>query len=457
MGAIDNPAAGCDCCNDTAGATRCGGGLPDSPDCAVNYHFGQLLGVEDFRADQGFHIGHQRRHQRLLHGWGVVWGLAVSFVAETRELRVAPGHALDRQGRDLVVAAAQCMSLPAWWAKHRDDEIFAGIPNKDDATFDADVIACYRSCLTRPVPALADPCTASGSAGQAGSDMAYSRICETVQLYLVPRMDPAPAAQPGPGPYHLLRLLLGLDEVAVDADGDPLPDDAWLAGRLADIAALPAADAAAATADLWQAVIARAAAATTDTRLAAVWSPPDQLPDGSGTASGDCLVLARLSDIHVFPGETGPSATVGGIDMDRRMTLLPSQTLQAALLRPGVAAAAAPAGPVLVADGLAVAGTDLQLTFNRPLAAASVTAQAFAAAEFDAATGWSAFTPGVPAYDDASRSVTLPLDRAPTGARVRVTVRGAGPTPLLGADFVAAGAPAPDADGRDLSTTITGS
>ena len=60
--------------------------------------------------------------------------------------------------------------------QQKGTDAFADIANKDDATFDADVLLCYRTCLSRPVPAIADPC-----AGLA-SDIAYSRICEQAAL-----------------------------------------------------------------------------------------------------------------------------------------------------------------------------------------------------------------------------------------------------------------------------------
>jgi hypothetical protein len=98
----------------------------------------------------------------------------------------------------------------------------------------------------------------------------------------------------------------------------------------------------------------------------------------------------------------------------------------------------------------------LTLEFDKPLAAASVSAGAFSASAFDPAAGWSALAFAAPAYDGA-RTVTLTLAAAPPpGARIRVTVTGSGPMPLLGADFTPAGARTRDSDGANLSTTIAG-
>jgi hypothetical protein len=412
MGALDLlPETQCDC-TDTAGEDRCGGTLPDSPDCAIHYHFGMLLGVDDFRTDQGFHLGHMRRHQRALHGYGVVYGYAVSFDADHAELHVQPGYALDRLGRDLSLATEQCLGLPAWWEKHQADDAFADERNKEDATFDADVLLCYRTCLSRPVPAIADPCAGSSI------DIAYSRICETVHLELVPRAADAPvaAAPKRPPPY-------------------PLPDDKpWPAD--------------------WRAAIARAAAATTDPTMIPVLAPPPDPGDGSGSDTSACLVIARLGGIHVFKGPEGWRATVAAIDIDDRATLLPTYVLQDQLLR---SRAAAPAGPVVVEGSAQITGDRIEVTFDKPLAPASVKANAFSVTEFVPATGWASFTLGAPTYDDAERRVAIPLDRAPVGSRIRLTLRGSGPTPLLGADLTPAAAASANGDGADVSITLPGS
>lgn len=445
MGALDLP-AGCGC--QTTIAPRCGGDLPDSPACAINYHFGMLLGVDDFRTEQGFHVGRLRRHQRALHGFGVVYGYGVSFDEEHAELRVEPGYAVDAHGRDLELLAAQCLGLPAWWLKHRDDDEFADVPNKDNVSFDADVMLCYSSCLTRPVPAIADAC----AAGMA--DIAFSRICESVKIKLVPRREDAEEPPQLPlDDWHLLRLLLGLDPVRVDDDGATLPDDQWLLDQQADLATLPAADRPAAMNTLWGAVLARASAASR--------GPFDAGSDLDDAFVDDCLLLARLSDINIFLDNSDPQqevwkATVGELDINLRRTLLPTQVMQGLLqpLPPLAPPLAPAAGPRVVTASLS-GGTTLTLTFDRPLAGASVSAAAFTVSDFDALNGWTMISSAAPVYDNAL-TVTLALDQAPAGALSRVTVRGSGSNPLLGADLIPAGAPDNSSDGSDLSTTITG-
>lgn len=348
MGATDSRT---DCtCDDTV-SSRCDARLPDNPACAIHYHFGMLLGVDDFRTEQGFHVGRLRRHQRALHGAGVVTGYDVTCDPALAELRVSAGYAIDTHGRDLEMLADQCLGLPAWWLKHRDDDDFFDVPDKDNVTFDATVQLCYTGCLSRPVPAIADLC-AGGSA-----DIAYSRICESVRLQLVVQADDA------------------------------------------------------------------------------------------------CLTIASLTGIHIFLDHSDPAqdvwkADVAGIATDQRPVLLPTHVLQASLQ-----ALTNTAGPVVqTASVLAAAIT---LVFDQPLAPASVAVAAFTVSAFDPATGWSITTMDSVAYDGAM-TVTLHLTAAPSGARIRITVHGRGPTPLLGADFIPAGARTSDSDGSNLATTIVG-
>ncbi|HEY0824777.1 MAG TPA: hypothetical protein VGD76_13390 [Ramlibacter sp.] len=425
-----------DCCG-LAVMERCDAVLPDSPQCAPNYHFGMLLGVEDFRAEQGFHVGRLRRHQRLLHGSGVVAGYAVAYQADDMELRVGTGVAVDALGRDLVLDVPQCVSLPLWWIAHREEDAFRDIATPDDATLDLDVVACYSCCLGDPVPAIAEPC-----AGDA-ADVAYSRVCETVQLKLV--RAPAAAAAFAP-PFHLLRMWLGLAGPRTGNDGKLLPGDQWLADQYNALVALPSAEQARRRPALLREIIARAVAEEPP-------QPRAHEPDESDL----CLPLARLRNVRLKLEAEGWKVTLDGVDLGVRETLLPSALLQQLLLAEP-APQPAFAGPTVVHEGATLADDVVTLVFSQPLAQASVAQAAFLASEFVATEGWKPFTLAAPAYDDSDAArprVRLTLDRVPAGELVRVTVIGTGSTPLLGATFIPAGAVTPTSEGRNLSTTIS--
>jgi len=310
----------------TSPDAACAAELPDSPQCGLNYHFGMLLGVEDLRAEQGFHVGRLRRHQRLLHGAGVVVGYPVTFDATSFDLKVGPGYAIDALGRDLALDAAQCVNLAKWWEKHQGDEAFDDVANPEDASLDLDLVACYATCLSRPVPAIAEPCNADSG------DIAYARLCETVRLALVRASDVPPAPQP----LHLVRVWLGLEAPATGSGGALLSDDAWLKAQIDALLALPATDQPAARATLAREVWARAVAAT-----------PPAAPDLDADAL--CLPLARLSGVHFGKDAGGWQVTPGALTLGVRPLLLASTTLQGLLL-----------GGV---SGLDAAGLDLSTLF----------------------------------------------------------------------------------------------
>ncbi len=90
---------------------------PDHSDCAgalqrVNYVSGMLLGVDDFRVEQDYFRTRLNRHNRMLHGSGIVDGLAVTVEAGS-QVTLAPGFALDRHGNEICVDAAVVLVLPA--------------------------------------------------------------------------------------------------------------------------------------------------------------------------------------------------------------------------------------------------------------------------------------------------------------------------------------------------------
>lgn len=427
-------------CN-AATSGRCDAELPDNPQCAPNYHFGMLLGVEDLRAEQGFHLGRSRRHQRLLHGSGVVAGYAVDLHGEEGdEIRVGPGLAVDGHGRDVVLEREQCVSLPRWWQAHRTDAAFHDIGNPEDATFDLDVLLCHASCLDRPVPAIADPCD------QRGADVAYARVCETARLLLA--RSPA-ADAPQPLSHPLLRMGLGLAAPQRDADGQPLASSRWLLAQQVALAALDPAAQAQARPRLWRELLARAVAEQ---------SPA---PPASADADADeagCLRLARLHGVHLRHDADGWQVTVAEIELGVRDVLLPTALLQALLLHEPAAAWPA-SGPVPLPADAARQGGQLTLRFSQPLAAASVTVAAFEVAGFDPDAGWQPLGLDAVAYEsdpDDGPTVRLTLAAPPSQDLLCVTVRGSGSTPLLGASLVAAGARWPGDPGRDVSITIAG-
>jgi hypothetical protein len=95
----------------------------------VNYFAGQLLTPADLQRDQEYFRHRLRRHNRALHGYGVVSGLDVEAVqgdGRTVTITVAPGFALGPEGDEIVVAERVSLALPTggthWVVAARYDE-----------------------------------------------------------------------------------------------------------------------------------------------------------------------------------------------------------------------------------------------------------------------------------------------------------------------------------------------
>ena len=80
----------------------------------VNFFDGKLLAAQDLSLEQTYHLERHRRHNRYLHGWGVVSGLSVS-VADNTTITVHPGVAIDCAGNELVVGECMHLSLNGPW------------------------------------------------------------------------------------------------------------------------------------------------------------------------------------------------------------------------------------------------------------------------------------------------------------------------------------------------------
>lgn len=74
-----------------------------------SYFTGQLLTAADFQAEQDYHRQARQRHNRTLHGAGIVDGLGV--VCSGARVRVAAGLALDCAGREICVPAETELTL----------------------------------------------------------------------------------------------------------------------------------------------------------------------------------------------------------------------------------------------------------------------------------------------------------------------------------------------------------
>lgn len=189
----------------TVAGCRCeacvGDDLPVNPFVALRVAFGMLLGEDDFRTLMGNPRGKQMLHSAWLHGRGVVWGYDVQASGDYK-VHVGPGLAIDGWGRELFREHCDpCLDVRALIEPTESDE------ECGRRTVHAYVLAEFDSCLSAPVPTLADPCDVTRKHDD------YSRVLERTRIRLVD--GPVPARQ---HPFCRVRALLGLTT-------EPLPDE----------------------------------------------------------------------------------------------------------------------------------------------------------------------------------------------------------------------------------------
>lgn len=176
---------------------------PGDPFARLRYQYGQLLGAEDFAAEQRYFVLRERLLNATLHGFGTVWGLSVTqqSQAETNAVQLicAPGLAIDPLGRLIHVGEKVCLDVtglartPFW----RDLKAPPGAAPGSKARR-AYVVLSYRACLDAEIPAIAPPCSDSNDA------LAYSRVLDRWRLCL--------AAEPPPDPHALVRDWTAFDQ-----------------------------------------------------------------------------------------------------------------------------------------------------------------------------------------------------------------------------------------------------
>jgi hypothetical protein len=145
----------------------------------TRYFPGQPLHEADLTQEQLYFREKARRHNRMLHGWGIVSGLDVRPGPADGELTVEPGYALDRYGEEIVVADAVIVDL---LSEDDDGNAVAPCPQPDDherkrvrkrrsPERPLYLAIRYAECASRPVPV--------------GESVEYSRTRESFAIKLL--------------------------------------------------------------------------------------------------------------------------------------------------------------------------------------------------------------------------------------------------------------------------------
>lgn len=151
----------------------------------VRYFPRQLLTVDDMVADQNYFREKLRRHNRYLHGSGVVCGLIVSAAPAAGapwRVQVSEGYALGPYGDDIFVAGTVFLDLARCAAGDVTDPCDPATYNRmgGGAIRELFVGIQYAECRARPVRSIAAGC----GCDDAGCE--YSRIRDSFELGCMP-------------------------------------------------------------------------------------------------------------------------------------------------------------------------------------------------------------------------------------------------------------------------------
>ena len=75
-----------------------------------HYFYSKMLTARDLQDEQDYFLGKHKRHNRYLHGAGVVLGLEVTLV--DNRVQINPGYALDCEGNEIIISETVELNPP---------------------------------------------------------------------------------------------------------------------------------------------------------------------------------------------------------------------------------------------------------------------------------------------------------------------------------------------------------
>src|ERR1041384_6966879 len=185
----------------------------------VNYFPRQLLTVEDMVTERDYFLQKLRRHNRFLHGWGVVCGLAVTAAPTDKALwqvQIGSGYALGPYGDEIYVAEPVLLDLSQCGAGTMtnpcEPDILSAAPGGAVGT-EVFIAIKYAECFARPVRALPAGCAWEDE------DCEYSRIRDSFQVTCLAELPPQPTPIPN------LCELIGREQLT---PCPPCPTTPWV-------------------------------------------------------------------------------------------------------------------------------------------------------------------------------------------------------------------------------------
>jgi hypothetical protein len=198
----------------------------------VKYFNRQLLTADDMTTEQNYFLQKLRRHNRFLHGWGVVCGLQVTAAPTAAlpwQVRIESGYALGPYGDEIFVGEPFLLDLAKCGPNAGTDPCEPGLLGTGTGGVGASVYVAirYAECLARPVLAMPPGC------GCDEEPCEFSRICDSFEVQCLPQLPPSPP----PGPT-LCDIVQGGQIIPCP----PCPDDPWVVLALVNLPAAPSTD-----------------------------------------------------------------------------------------------------------------------------------------------------------------------------------------------------------------------
>jgi hypothetical protein len=120
----------------------------------VHFFSRQLITAEDMTAEQEYFRQKLRRHNRYLHGWGVVCGFQVAAAPTSTHpwrVQICPGYLITPQGDEIELAKAVYFDLGVVGAEVFDPCASAVVRTHAEPDSKVHLAICYSECATHPV------------------------------------------------------------------------------------------------------------------------------------------------------------------------------------------------------------------------------------------------------------------------------------------------------------------
>jgi len=171
-------------------------------------------------ADQAYFRQKLRRHNRFLHGWGVVCGLTVVAMPTPDapwQVQVGAGYALGPYGDEIYVAEPLLLDLAYCGPHAATDPCEPGLPHNAISAIGREVYVAikYAECVAQPVRVMPSGCGCEEIACE------YSRIRDSFQIECLTDLPSSHQARLDP-------LLCKLRAKKLVVTCPPCPEEPWV-------------------------------------------------------------------------------------------------------------------------------------------------------------------------------------------------------------------------------------